>query len=299
MFIMTHDSIGLGEDGPTHQPVEHLASLRAMPNMHVIRPADANETVGGLARGHGAPRRPHAAGADPPEAADPRPRAAGPGRGARRGGYVLARRARRAAGRDPPGHGLRGVRSPWRRASSSPARDIDARVVSLPCWEIFREQPADYREQVLPPEVTARVAVEAAASVRLERVGRRRGRVHRAVDRFGASAPWKELYEHFGFTAGAVARGRAPCWRRDRAGVGRSRPRGLRYKEILAAAREAGHDGPGPGDGRAEGRSTTRISPRRWRGRVVAGRGGAWYAGLWQRGRGLHRREQVPGHPRR
>jgi transketolase len=197
IWLFTHDSIGLGEDGPTHQPVEQLASLRAMPNLHVIRPADANETA--------AAWRVALTRRDGPTALVlsrqtlPLLDGAGPesGGGLARGAYILAE----AEGGSPA---LLLMASGSEVALVLAARDvlqadgIPTRVVSFPCWELFSGQPASYREEVLPPAVTARLAVEAGASLGWDRwVGWAGACV--TLDRFGASAPAPVLFEKFGF----------------------------------------------------------------------------------------------------
>ena len=201
VWVMTHDSIGLGEDGPTHQPIEHLAALRAIPHFTVLRPADADETVGAWATAlatdgpslialtrQGLPHL-----GDKPEGAV----------GAvDRGGYVL---------RDTEGTPdviLIGTGSEVQHcvgaADLLADEGVAARVVSLPSFERFEAQPVEYRESVLPAEVTARVAVEAAAPFGWDRYVGARGAVV-AMDRFGASAPAEVLFEQFGFTAEHVA----------------------------------------------------------------------------------------------
>ncbi|NMC74736.1 MAG: transketolase [Geobacteraceae bacterium] len=198
IYVMTHDSIGVGEDGPTHQPVEHLASLRAMPNLRVIRPADANETTwawrSAMERMDGPTllvlTRQNLPVFDRSVVA--------PAEGLLKGGYVLSRER----GATPrvillaTGSEVQLVLEAQQRLA---AEGIDARVVSLPSWELFREQPMTYRDRVLPPDVTARLAVEAGASLGWrEWVGDRGGIL--ALDRFGASAPAGELFRRFGFT---------------------------------------------------------------------------------------------------
>ena len=202
VYVFTHDSIGLGEDGPTHQPVEHLLGLRAVPNLTVIRPADATETAeswrAALLNETGPTvlvltrqklpvldRSVHA-----------------PADGLQRGGYVLWES-------DPsPEVILLGTGSETHIALEAGHKLADegvkARVVSLPSWELFDEQPEEYRQSVLPPAVRARVAVEAAATLGWEHYVGLDGAVV-GMRGFGASAPAPELYERFGITAGHVA----------------------------------------------------------------------------------------------
>ncbi len=199
IWVYTHDSVGLGEDGPTHQPVEQLATLRATPNVAVFRPADANETVEGwrlaLAR-----RSPTALvltrQALPILDPDRYPVA-----DAARGGYVLE-------GDDDPQVILIATGSEVHVALGARTilgeRGIRSRVVSLPCWELFEEQPESYRTSVLPPEIDARVTVEAAATVGWERYAGLRGAVV-GLDRFGASAPGATVLAELGFTPERVA----------------------------------------------------------------------------------------------
>ena len=199
IWLYTHDSVGLGEDGPTHQPIEQLATLRATPDVCVFRPADANETIAGwrvaLAR-------------DLPTALilsrqalpvlDPERY---PVADAVRGGYVLE-------GDPDPDVILIATGSEVQVALGARGllggRGVSSRVVSLPSWELFEEQPESYRTEVLPPEIEARVSVEAAASLGWERYVGLRGAVV-GLDRFGASAPGATVLEHLGFTAERVA----------------------------------------------------------------------------------------------
>ena len=198
-YVWTHDSIGLGEDGPTHQSIEQLASLRAIPNMTMMRPADANETVicYELAMEH----RDGPVGFALTRQKIPVFEAAAVA-GARRGGYVLA--AEEGAlqailiGTGSEVHVCLSARELLQKAG------IGTRVVSLPCWQIFDAQEQAYRDSVLPPAVSARVAVEAAAPMGWERYVGTRGRVV-GMTRFGASAPADVLFEKFGFTPGNVA----------------------------------------------------------------------------------------------
>jgi transketolase len=197
-YVWTHDSIGLGEDGPTHQPVEHLAALRAMPGLDVVRPADASETAVAwrtvLERGK------------PVGLALTRqkvPTLSGDAAGAARGAYVVA---------DPDGDVPRviliGTGSEVHVAIAArdllEAEGIPTRVVSMPCAEWFAEQDQAYRDTVLLPSVKARVSVEAATTFGWERwVGENGASV--GIDHFGASAPYEVLYEQFGITAERVA----------------------------------------------------------------------------------------------
>jgi transketolase len=198
IFVFTHDSIGLGEDGPTHQPIEQLASLRAMPNLIVLRPCDANEVVEAwkiIAQLKHSPAalvltRQNVPTLDRSKYA--------PASGAVKGGYVLA---------DAPG----GKPDVILMATGSEvslcvdayeklkAEGIKPRVVSLPSWEIFEQQDAAYKESVLPSNVTARVSVEMAATFGWDRYTGLKGRKI-GMHRFGASAPLKDLLKFFGFT---------------------------------------------------------------------------------------------------
>jgi len=223
VYVLTHDSIGLGEDGPTHQPVEHLAMMRATPDFTVIRPADANETVlawkMAMRHEHGPVglvlTRQKLPVVD-------RTRFA-PAAGIEYGGYVLADWAWDPACGSPagsPGEAgavpdvdeppqlvLIATGSEVQHALGAYGRLIDdgvrARVVNLPSWEVFAAQERGYRDGVLPPEVHARLAVEAGASFGWERWVGLDGDII-ALDRFGASAPAGQLFERFGFTADTV-----------------------------------------------------------------------------------------------
>ena len=202
IYIGTHDSIGLGEDGPTHQPIEQLAMLRSTPNVTVIRPADATETVEAW---KAAVRR-----ADGPTVLVlsrqklpilDRTRYA-PAAGAARGGYVLL---------DAPGGAPTAivlatgaeVHLALAAVERLHASGVAARLVSLPSWELFAAQPAAYRESVLPAAVRARVAVEAATSFGWHRWVGERGEVL-GIDHFGASAPADRLFKEFGFTTDGI-----------------------------------------------------------------------------------------------
>jgi transketolase len=213
-FVFTHDSIGVGEDGPTHQPIEQLVTLRATPNLDVVRPAGFNET--GLAWRHALRQtdRPTvlALSRQGLPVWDP---AAVPDDAIERGAYVL----RDSAGGDPQivfmATGSE-VHIANDAAGLLEADGIRVRLVSMPCLDRFAEQDQGYRDSVLPPAVRARVAVEAASPIGWHRWVGDLGDVV-AMEGFGASAPAKVLYEHFGFTGEAVAeRARAVLERAER-----------------------------------------------------------------------------------
>lgn len=201
VWVFTHDSIGLGEDGPTHQPVEHLASLRAMPNLHVWRPADANEVTTcwreAMRRTHG-PSMLVLSRQDVPTL----DRAVfAPASGAARGAYVV-----KEASALPKviliGTGTE-LHLCVQAAAVLEAAGVPARIVSMPCTTVFAAQDQAYRDAVLPPAVTARVAVEAGARFGWDRWIGPRGRFV-GLDSFGASAPAPTLYAHFGITVDAI-----------------------------------------------------------------------------------------------
>jgi transketolase len=199
IWVFTHDSIGLGEDGPTHQPIEHLASLRAIPNLVVIRPADANETTiawkVALERRHGptllAFTRQNVPTLDRSLFA--------PADGLERGAYVLA-----DTGDHTPDLILMASGSEVGLIITAglqlTAEGVSVRLVSFPSWELFAAQDEDYRRMVLPAEVPARLAIEAGVSMGWERWVGERGSIL-AIDHFGASAPYEQIYRGFGLTA--------------------------------------------------------------------------------------------------
>ena len=197
-YVLTHDSIGVGEDGPTHQPIEQLAGLRAMPGLVVFRPADSRETAAGWTA---------AMTMDRPVALvltrQELPLYENSGRNALRGGYILS-----DSEKDTPDCLLMASGSEVELCVKAQellrGEGIDARVVSVPSMELFDEQDAEYKESVLPAAVRARVAVEAAATFGWHKYVGLDGEVL-GIDGFGASAPFKELYERFGLTAENVA----------------------------------------------------------------------------------------------
>ncbi|TLS42462.1 transketolase [Streptomyces montanus] len=203
-YVWTHDSIGLGEDGPTHQPVEHLASLRAIPGLNLVRPADANETaiawreiLGRYTKvfGKGAPHGLALTRQGVPTYE--------PNEDAARGGYVLFE----AEGGEPQviliGTGSE-VHVAVEAREQLQAAGVPTRVVSMPCVEWFEEQDQAYRDEVLPPSVRARVAVEAGIGLTWHRWVGDAGRIV-SLEHFGASADGKVLFQEFGFTAENVA----------------------------------------------------------------------------------------------
>jgi transketolase len=205
LWVFTHDSIFLGEDGPTHQPIEHYAALRAIPNLLVFRPGCADETSWAWLAAVRESHRPSAllfTRQDlPVYTRDGAEFAAASG--TLRGGYVL----RREKGASPDlvliATGSE-VSICVDAARALEAEGVSVRVVSLPCVELFDEQPADYRESVLPRAARKRLVVEAGVSMGWHRFAGEEGEVL-GMERFGASAPAKRLAEEFGFTAANVA----------------------------------------------------------------------------------------------
>jgi transketolase len=208
IYVFTHDSIGLGEDGPTHQPVEQLAGLRAIPRLLVIRPADANETVVAWRLAVETQERPVAlilTRQDIPILDRTELAAA---EGLRQGGYVLAEAAQGEPNLILMASGSEvSLALEARRALQ--ADGIRARVVSMPSWKLFDAQPQAYRDSVLPPSVRARLAIEAGAPLGWHRYVGDCGQVL-GVERFGASAPGAKVMREYGFTVeNVVERARA------------------------------------------------------------------------------------------
>lgn len=206
IYVWTHDSIGLGEDGPTHQPIEHLSALRAIPRLSVVRPADANETAYAwrtiLARGNGSGpvglilTRQGVPVLDGTDA-----------EGVARGGYVLSDAGGLQPGEEPDVI-LIATGSEVQLAVAAQTlladNDILARVVSMPCLEWFEAQPYEYRDAVLPPTVSARVAVEAGVAQCWHQLVGDTGEIV-SIEHYGESADHKTLFREYGFTAEAVA----------------------------------------------------------------------------------------------
>jgi transketolase len=202
IFIFTHDSIGVGEDGPTHQPIEQLASLRAMPNLIVMRPGDANEVTEAWKIIAQLQHQPVAMVLTRQAMPTFDRTKFGAASGTARGAYILA-----DAPNGKPDVILMGTGSEVSLCVEAydklKAEGVNARVVSMPSWEIFDRQDAAYKESVLPSSVTARVSVEMASTFGWERYVGLKGRKI-GMHRFGASAPLKDLLKFFGFTTDAV-----------------------------------------------------------------------------------------------
>ena len=202
IYVFTHDSIFLGEDGPTHQPVEQLAALRAIPTLTVLRPADACETAEAWRAALENRHAPTALALTRQAVPILEETAARAREGVRRGAYILL---------DPtdgdPEVIVLATGSEVHvalEAAKKLAGRVRARVVSMPSWELFDRQPQDYRESVLPPAIRKRLAVEAAIPFGWHKYVGDQGEIH-GIERFGASAPYKDLAAEFGFTADKVA----------------------------------------------------------------------------------------------
>jgi transketolase len=203
VYVWTHDSVGLGEDGPTHQPVEHYAALRAIPNLWFTRPGDANEASAAWALAVERRDGPVALALTRQKLPVLPGTSEHAREGLRRGGYVL-----REGSSGKPDVILIGTGSELQLAFAAAEQlvgdGIAARVVSLPCWETFEAQDRAYRDSVLPPDVRKRVSVEVGVSLGWERWVGDEGAII-GLDHYGASAPAGTIFEHFGFTADRVA----------------------------------------------------------------------------------------------
>jgi transketolase len=196
IYIFTHDSIFLGEDGPTHQPIEQLAALRAIPGLTVIRPADAVETAEAwrvaLEHRHG-PAALALTRQNLPILAETAERAR---EGVAKGAYILL------DAEDPQVILIATGSEVWVTLEAGKAlqgKGVRARVVSMPSWELFDAQPQDYHDRVLPPAVRKRLAVEAGVPQGWHKYVGSEGEIH-GIERFGASAPYKDLAREFGYT---------------------------------------------------------------------------------------------------
>ena len=199
-FILTHDSIGVGEDGPTHEPVEQLAEFRAMPNFNVFRPADATETIAAWYSAVTSKETPTALVLTRQNL----PQLAGSSKEALKGGYVVVDSSKETPDAIIIASGSEV--SPSIEAKEALAKEgIDVRVVSMPCMDIFEKQPLEYKEKVLPKSVRTRVAVEALSEFGWGKYVGLDGKTV-CLDRFGASAPADVLFKEFGFTVDNVVK---------------------------------------------------------------------------------------------
>ena len=203
IYVFTHDSVGLGEDGPTHQPIEQLAGLRAIPNLTVIRPGDANETAYAWLASVQRTTGPTALALSRQEIPTLDRTKFAPATGTLRGAYVLA-----DLGSGSPEVILMASGTELsiivEAGAKLEAAGRSVRLVSFPSWELFKEQSEEYRQEVLPPDLRARVALEAASPMGWERWVGDLGAII-GIDRFGASAPYEEIYRNLGLTAEHVA----------------------------------------------------------------------------------------------
>jgi transketolase len=204
IIVFTHDSIGVGEDGPTHEPIEQLAACRAIPGLVVLRPADANETAQAWRVALEQTDRPVAMILTRQDLPTFDRTKFAQATGVEKGGYVMADAA---AGKGLPDVILMSTGSEVQLAVAAyetlVAAGIKSRVVSLPSFELFNQQAQSYRDEVLPPAVTARVAVEAGVRQCWDQFLGPQG-AFIGLDTYGASAPYQEIYKHRGITAEAV-----------------------------------------------------------------------------------------------
>ena len=214
IYVFTHDSIGLGEDGPTHQPVEQLAGLRAVPGLVVMRPADLGETVEAWRVAIQRQNGPTALALTRQKVPRLDRRRFAPVDGVQRGAYVLSEAANGALEMILMASGSE-VHIVLEAQERLAAEGVRARVVSVPSMELFARQPAEYRAEVLPAVVRQRIAVEAAHPISWYRWVGDEGEVI-GLERFGASAPYERIYEELGITVEQVVnRARAMHERRS------------------------------------------------------------------------------------
>ncbi len=209
IYVFTHDSIGLGEDGPTHQSVEHLAALRAIPNLALIRPCDAHEVREAWRAALKRSDAPTALALSRQKVALIDRNKYAKADGLHKGGYILGEAQNRSGKTVKPKLILLATGSEVGLAIGAynklTARGVPTRVVSMPCWEFFDAQTATYRESVLPSSVKARLAIEAGVSQGWHKYIGPAGDTL-AVDRFGASAPAEDVFRDYGFTVENVLR---------------------------------------------------------------------------------------------
>ncbi|MGB1287249.1 MAG: transketolase-like TK C-terminal-containing protein, partial [Aggregatilineales bacterium] len=206
-YVFTHDSVGVGEDGPTHQPVEHVMSLRLIPNLTVFRPADASESVGAwrAAMQLEGPAALIFSRQAVPILASTEDNLAGIYEGVAHGAYILAETKQAKRGKPEVILLATGTEVSIAMDALDQLEDIGirARLVSMPSWELFEQQSDDYKESVLPYSVTARVSIEAGTTIGWGQYVGLDG-ISIGVDQFGASAPYQKIYEEYGLTARAV-----------------------------------------------------------------------------------------------
>ena len=209
IFVFTHDSIGLGEDGPTHQSVEHLAAMRAIPNLAVIRPCDAHETREAWRSAIKSMKAPTVLSLSRQKVAVIDRKKFADAKGLHKGAYILAEAESKAGRAGNPRLIIISTGSEVGLAMQARERlnaeGVPTRVVSMPCWEFFDAQPAKYKESVLPAKVSARLAIEAGVSQGWHKYVGDRGDTL-TVDRFGASAPGDDVFRDYGFTVENVIR---------------------------------------------------------------------------------------------
>jgi transketolase len=202
-YVFTHDSIGVGEDGPTHQPVEHVTALRTIPNLTVIRPADANETVEAWRIAMTRMKGPVALILTRQKLPNIDQSRYAPATNVQKGGYVLSD----AEGTPDIILMASGSEVQWAMGAQEQLKNdgVQARVVSMPSWELFDQQDQTYRDEVLPPQITKRVAIEAGVTLGWYKWVGLQGAVV-GLDRFGESGPGDEVMKHFGFTTENVVK---------------------------------------------------------------------------------------------
>ena len=209
IFVFTHDSIGLGEDGPTHQSVEHIAAMRAIPNLAVIRPCDAHETREAWRAAIKRQNAPTAFALSRQKVALIDRKKYADAKGLHKGAYILAEAETKAGKETAPKLIIIATGSEVGLAMEAReklnAEGTPTRVVSMPCWEFFDAQPQKYRDEILPPKVTARLAVEAGVSMGWAKYVGDKGDTL-CVDKFGASAPAEDVFRDYGFTVENVVK---------------------------------------------------------------------------------------------
>ncbi len=202
IFVMTHDSIGLGEDGPTHQPIEHLASLRAMPNVLVIRPADANEVSQAWKTALEHTTGPSVLVLTRQNVPTYSRTETNPASLLSKGAYILSASPTSKVDGVVMATGSE-VQLAMQAQADLAEKGVGVQVVSMPSWELFELQPEEYKQQVLPADITKRVSIEAGSTFGWQKYLGLQGKAI-GVDSFGESAPFEELYEHFNITKEAI-----------------------------------------------------------------------------------------------